>query len=164
MKFNYIYFCFKKKKYSKINKFINEILNIKITRKDIKLLCNFIYKNTHMMLSYNMNKRLKQKKILYLKLLTCKYDFIVLSLLSAYTIYFYTIMTLLKNIYQMNNQIRINNLYDDKKIELYFNVIENTKLSDINYNIFLKKNININEARHNINKICRLLYKKLEID
>ena len=135
------------------------------------LMCNFINKSNHMMLSCNTNKLINEKKVIYIRLLN-NIDKLSMSLLSAYTIYFAIICYLLDKIRIMNNRIRTNKDYDDKKICSILKLIDNLKLTDINYkHFFLVKDDNIIDSKcrdmnvfnHKNEIICKSLFKKLEI-
>ena len=131
---------FKKNDYTFISIFLKKKLNLNLSLKHIKLLTKFLNcEHKNMMLCCKTNKSISQKKNLYFNFLKFN-DVFSLSILNAYTIYFITISSLLEKIKNMNSDIRINNAYDDKKIENYFKICNNLKLNNINYeNFFLKK-------------------------
>ena len=100
------------------------------------------------------------KKKLYFLFLK-KNDVLSLSIVSAYTIYFIILGSLLDNMCIMNKQIRLNNIYDDKKICYNLRLIENLTLQDINYKYFYENEENEENEYKKI--LFKSFFNKLEV-
>ena len=153
----YISDLFKKNDYSSISKILKKKLFVDISIKNIRQINKIIKLKKHMMLSYRCNKSLGEKKKLYFLFLK-KNDVLSLSIVSAYTIYFIILGSLLDNMCIMNKQIRLNNIYDDKKICYNLRLIENLTLQDINYKYFYE-----NEENEYKKILFKSFFNKLEV-
>ena len=133
----------KKNNYFRISEILKRRINIDFSTEILKLITDILRKDSHMMLSLESNKKIREKKKLFFKFLKNN-DIISKSLVSCYIIYFIVLSYLLKNVDDMNCKLRNDLLYCSNEINDYLDTVNKLKLNNINYQSFLEKKYNLN--------------------
>ena len=133
----------KKNNYFRISEILKRRINIDFSTEILKLITDILRKDSHMMLSLESNKKIREKKKLFFKFLKNN-DIISKSLVSCYIIYFIVLSFLLKNVDDMNCKLRNDLLSCSNEINDYLDTVNKLKLNNINYQSFLEKKYNLN--------------------